>query len=53
MAAFLAHAVGFAIVFAAPRGLRMRGLVLNGLVVAFLGAFLILGFAVKHHIGVR
>ena len=49
-AAFVAYAVGIGVVFAAPRGRRTRGLVVNGLALGFLVVLLFAAFAVRHHI---
>jgi hypothetical protein len=46
--AFIAHAVGIGVIFAAPRGSRTRGLVTNGLAMAFLLAYLVAGLVAKH-----
>ncbi len=46
--ALLAHAVGIGVVFAAPRGSRARGLVVNGLALGFLVAFFVAAFVKKH-----
>lgn len=51
--ALLAHAVGIGVVFAAPRGSRTRGLVVNGLALGFLVTFFVAAFLKKHLIHIE
>ena len=51
LVAFSAHAVGIGVVFAAPPGLRMRGLLMNGLAATCLLALVILGLVIGNRIG--